>query len=174
MGRDKALVEVGGRPLAAVAAAALRGAGAEVVLAIGGDSAALACLGLEPVADRFPGEGPLGGILSALAHARTEVVMVLSCDLPAASAEAVRRVVATLAEAPGAGCAVPVVDGHLQPMHGAWRRSALPVLEAAFGGGERAVHRVLEGVGGVAVAGIDPASLADADTPFDLGQNGPR
>ena len=61
MGRDKATLPVDGVPMAARVADALRRAGAEPVLAVGGDQAALEALGLTWVADRHPGEGPSGG-----------------------------------------------------------------------------------------------------------------
>lgn len=173
MGRDKALLDIGGRPLAAVAAAALRQAGAEPVVAVGGDGAALAALGLVPLADDHPGAGPLGGVVTALTHTRAEVVVILACDLPSAHPDAVRLVVAALAAAPAAGCAVPVHDGRPEPLHAAWRRSALPAVRAAFDGGARAVHRVLEAVGAVEVTGVDPTALADVDTPDQLGDRMP-
>src|SRR5262245_1565825 len=80
MGRDKALVEVDGRPMAGRVAAALREAGAAEVQAIGGDAAGLGELGLDVVPDRFPGEGPLGGIVTALSAASQPVTVVVACD----------------------------------------------------------------------------------------------
>src|SRR5688500_7809469 len=82
MGRDKALLPVGGRALVTIAADALRDAGASEVLVIGGDAVALQDLGLTLVVDRWPGEGPLAGLATALAAAHDEVVAVLACDLP--------------------------------------------------------------------------------------------
>lgn len=170
MGRDKALVELGGRPLAAIAAAALADAGAEgPILGIGGDAPSLARLGLVPLADDHPGQGPLGGVLTALARAHHDVVVVLACDVPAADAGAVRRVVAELAAAPTADVALPVLaDGRRQPLHAAWRRSALPALRRAFDEGERAVHRALDDLAVVLVEGLPELALADVDTPDDL------
>ncbi|TML12241.1 MAG: hypothetical protein E6G39_12150 [Actinobacteria bacterium] len=66
MGRDKALIEVAGEPLVQRVARALTAAGAERVVVIGGDRRRIEALGLEVVADRFPGEGPLGGVLTAM------------------------------------------------------------------------------------------------------------
>ncbi len=172
MGRDKALIEVGGWPLAAIAAAALADAGAGgPILGIGGDGPSLARLGLVAVADDYPGQGPLGGVLTALARTRHDVVVVLACDVPGADAGAVHRVVAALVAAPAADVAVPVLDGdggRRQPMHGAWRRSALPVVRRAFDEGERAVHRVLDDLAVVTVAGIPELAMVDVDTPNDL------
>lgn len=168
MGRDKALVEVGGRPLAVGVAQALRDAGAGEVFAVGGHLRALGDLGLEAIPDDHPGEGPLGGLLTALGHASNPVVAVLACDLPGARPLAVRSVVAALDANPDMACAVPVVDGRSQPLHGAWRRSARSELRAAFDRGERAMHRAIAGLASAEVHGIDPAALADADTPAEL------
>ncbi len=174
MGRDKALIELDGRPLAAIAAAALVEAGADgPVLGIGGAGPALRRLGLEPVVDDHPGEGPLGAVMTALARAHHEVVVILACDVPGAEAGAVGLVLAALAAAAHADVAVPVLgDGRRQPLHAAWRRSALPSVEAAFDRGERAVHRMLEALAVVTVAGISPRAVADVDTPGDLERHG--
>jgi len=67
MGRDKALLPVGGVPMALRVADALRAAGADEVVAVGGDATALAALGLTVVPDDHPGAGPLAAIVTALA-----------------------------------------------------------------------------------------------------------
>ena len=168
MGHDKATTPVGGLPLAAAAARALRAAGADPVLAVGGDAAALAVLGTTTVADDHPGAGPLGGVLTALRHSRAELVVVLACDLPWAGAEAVRRVVAALAGASAADWAAPELDGRRQPLHAAWRRRARPRLQAAFDDGERSVAAAMAQLPGVVVGGVDPIALVDVDDPPQL------
>ena len=139
MGRDKAFVQVGGRALATIAADALRGAGAVEVFAVGGDAAGLAALGLRVVADRRPDEGPLGGLLTALEAATAEVVVVLACDLPRVTDEAVAAVVGGVGQA---DAAVPVVAGRAQHLLAAWRReTCLASLATAYEMGERAIWR---------------------------------
>jgi molybdopterin-guanine dinucleotide biosynthesis protein A len=184
MGRDKALVCVDGRALALRVADALRAAGAEPVLAVGGDLEALAALGLAGVPDEEPGAGPLTGILTALAQGNAPVTFVAACDLVAPSAEAVTATVAALGGAGGAVAlaaarggvalgaaevAVPLVDGRRQWMHAAWRAGAAAPLAAAFAAGERAVHAAVAAAGlRVADLSLPPAAVADADTPADL------
>ncbi|HEU5454982.1 MAG TPA: NTP transferase domain-containing protein, partial [Nocardioides sp.] len=87
MGTDKALLEVDGIPLARRVANALRAAGADPVVAVGGDLEALGALGLHAEPDLHPGEGPLGAILTALAATTEAVVVGRACDLPAADAD---------------------------------------------------------------------------------------
>jgi molybdopterin-guanine dinucleotide biosynthesis protein A len=52
------------------------------------------------VPDRYPGEGPLGGVLTALTEVDHEIVLVVSCDLLAPDASAMAATVAELARPP--------------------------------------------------------------------------
>lgn len=170
MGRDKAVIAVDGRSLAGRVADAIDEAGADAVVAVGGDEAALAAEGLTVVADDEPGAGPLAGILGGLAHHGTaDVVFVGACDLVSPSSAAVVATVRALAGDTGADVAVPVVDGRRQWMHAAWRRRAAAPLAAAFAAGERAVHAAVAATGLTVVElGVAPASVSDADAPADL------
>lgn len=169
MGRDKALLRVGGTPLAVRVAAALAAAGAEPVVAVGGDLDGLRAWGLVAIVDPHQGAGPLAGIATSLATiGGGDIVVVLACDLVRASPVAIRAVVDALRAAPGSMAAVPVAGGRLQPLHAAWRRGALPVVEAALGRGDLAVRGVLRELRAVEVVGLDPAWFANANAPSDL------
>jgi molybdopterin-guanine dinucleotide biosynthesis protein A len=175
MGSDKALLRIGDRPLALVAADALRDGGAERVVAVGGDASALAALGIETIADDHPGQGPLGGIITALRAAPDDVavVMVLPCDMPAIDGASVAAIVAALQatdEGNPVGVAAPTVDGRRQILTAAYRRSLLPILEQAFASGERAPRRALDraDIAIVEVVGLDIGRLGDVDRPGDI------
>lgn len=182
MGTDKALVEIDGAPMLRRVAVAVRRAGAGHVAVVGSGSpdddarrrGALAGLDIEAVADDHPGEGPLGGLLTALRTARHDVVLVVACDLVAPSAAALGTVAAALAADPGADVAMP--DGEPQWLHAAWRRHSAAPLRRQFDGGERSVRRAVEasGLTVVRAAGVDPDALIDADTPDDLPRQVPR
>jgi molybdopterin-guanine dinucleotide biosynthesis protein A len=168
MGRDKATLEVAGRPLATVAARALRDAGALEVALVGGDRATRAGLGAATLPDAWPGTGPLGGIVGALGWAGRGIVVVLACDLPFASPDAVRAVVGALAAEPRCSVAVAVLDGRREYLHAAWRADAAPVLADALVRGERAVRRAAAPLGTREVHDLERAWLTDADRPEDL------
>ena len=165
MGTDKALIEIDGRPMAVIAAEALGEAGAAEVFFVGGDAPALEALSLRVVADHYPGAGPLGGVITALRSAAHDTVAVLSCDLLEPSGVGIAAMVGAL----GTGhVAVPVVDGISQWHHTAWRRTALPHLEATFASGERSPKRAVAGLEVVQILDGNPCWYADADTPEDL------
>jgi molybdenum cofactor guanylyltransferase len=151
MGRDKALVEVDGVAMADRVAAALHAAGATRVARIGGD-----------VADLYPGEGPLGGIITALHWAGDEAVVVAPCDMPWIEAAHVRALLDALADG------VDVAIAGDQHLFAAWRPSALAVLEAAFAEGERSPKRALTRLQVVAAALGGGNWSRDVDTPDDL------
>ena len=169
MGTDKAFVVVDGRPMVLRVAAALQGAGAAEVLAVGGDGPALAALGLDARADPRQGEGPLGGILSAFEVVAHDVVVVLATDLAWIDAATVARLVHALGER-----AVAVArTGRREPLCAAWRASASgDELTRAYDGGERAVHRAMDRLDAAAVAevAVTPGLVANANTPADLGR----
>jgi molybdopterin-guanine dinucleotide biosynthesis protein A len=167
MGRDKATqVKVDDQPLAARLADTLRSAGAAEVLAIGGALGALGALGLDARADQYPGEGPLGGILTALLEAAHPLVVVVACDLVSLDAPSVARLVDVASRA--ASDAVLARADRLEPLCGAWWSGRCrPALERAFAGGERAVHRALSELA-IAEVSLPPEAVRNVNRLEDL------
>lgn len=165
MGSDKALLEVGGTAMSARVAAALTGAGCSPVVAVGGAAADLRSLGLDVVADAHPGEGPLGGILTALDALadRCDAVMVVACDLPFVDS----AVIAAVIEALGSHEVAAGRAGGPLPLCAVWSMRATAHLQARFDAGERAVHRAAVGLDLVEVV-VDAGSLRNVNTPDDL------
>ncbi len=116
--------------------------------------------------DDQPGNGPLGGIATALRRAANDVVVVLACDLPDVHPDGIRAVLAAL------GDDVDVAHPPREPLHGAWRRGVLGEVLAAIEAGELAVHAVLGRVRTAEVR-VDPRWLRNVNTPADLVQTGP-
>ena len=171
MGQDKSLLKVHGVALAALVAAALSDAGATEVIAVGGDIARLASLkGIDrAVPDRHPGEGPLGGVLTAFECARDDVVVILACDTPQVGASTPTALVAGLSSDPQVAVSYAVVDDRIQPLTAAWRRSlAWEPLQAAFDQGIRAPRSVLGDLTVSEVRTIAPEAVEDVDHPEDL------
>jgi molybdopterin-guanine dinucleotide biosynthesis protein A len=161
-------LEVDGQAMAVRVSDALWRADAAEVFCVGG-SAALTSLGLRVVPDERPGEGPLGGLVTALSTAAHDLVVVLACDLLDPSVAAIERLVdwAEMRE-DAADATVPVVEHRAQWLHGAWRRDAcLAPLRAVFDDGERSIHGAADGLD-VHLVEVAGPGFADADAPDDL------
>jgi molybdopterin-guanine dinucleotide biosynthesis protein A len=125
LGRDKALVMLGGRPLLAHALRALQGVFSEAVI-VSAPGSDYPNFGVEVVTDLYPDRGPLAGIHTALVHAGGRAVFVLACDLPHVTSDVV-RFVADLPRPgrpwwsqPGATAKVAQWRGRLQPLCGVY------------------------------------------------------
>jgi molybdopterin-guanine dinucleotide biosynthesis protein A len=169
MGTDKAFVMVDGAPMALRVARAMQSVGAQRVICVGGDLGRLGALGLDTAPDLHPGDGPLGGLVSAFEAAADEAMLLVApCDLLAPSAAAFRAIVDALRASRAVGV-VPLARGVRQPLNGAYRAAARAPLSGAFAAGERSVKGAIALISIEEIDDIDPAALADADTPEDLG-----
>jgi molybdopterin-guanine dinucleotide biosynthesis protein A len=171
MGTDKAFVEVEGVAMAERVARALVAGGCEPVAFVGGDSVGLARFGRPTHADRWPGEGPLGGVLTALSAAQGDDVVVAACDLPFLDGPTVRRLVDTVAE--GAGGAGEVVDvvvartERLEPALAWWRAAAAEEIARRWDHGLRALHEAIGALRRREVA-VEGAVVRNVNRPSDL------
>lgn len=180
MGVDKATLVVRGVPCA-VHVATVVSAVAEPVVEVGPGHT-----GLARALEDLPGEGPLAALvagaraLAAVGH--TGGVLVVACDLPSVTPEALSM----LASWPSGASVVPVVAGRPQTLCARWSASALVEAVALVATGERSLRALLArpGPDGVVLlddqawpAGVSASAFADVDTPNDLarlGLDGPR
>lgn len=164
MGRDKALLPFHGRPLAAAIAEAVREAAGNVTL-IG--NPALAAAGLPALPDLFPGEGPLGGILTALGSSDADWNLVTACDMPELNAAFLRSLFEA-AERSDGDLLLPVIEGgRPEPLCAVWHRRAREPLEAAFGSGIRRVRDALGGLRVVRYPITEITPFQNVNTPED-------
>jgi molybdopterin-guanine dinucleotide biosynthesis protein A/rhodanese-related sulfurtransferase len=167
MGHDKATLLVDGRPLARRVADALVAGGAGRVVAVGGDAPALRGAGLEVIDDRWPGQGPLGGLATALRWSSSPVVVVSACDHPQLAGDDVRRLISAL-DHPGVDVAVASVGRRRHPTLAAWRVDRCqPVVTEVFGDGGRSLRAALDRLR-VAEVQLDEGAVTDLDRPEDV------
>ena len=123
MGTDKAMLKLDGETLVGRAIRKLRHVCAEV--AIAGGSPALERFG-RVIPDLTPGQGPLGGIVTALEQSSYEWNLFLGVDMPFVPDEALRALVA--AAGGREMILLAQANGYVQPLCGMYSRRALPAL----------------------------------------------
>ena len=139
-GVEKQLAMVGDHPLIGHVIERLRPQVARLVLACGDNAPACSSFGYPVVVDEQPGEGPLGGIVSALAVVSTPWVLAMPGDTPFLP----RELVAALS--PGCrrhGVAVAMAGGRQQNLTLLLDAPRAASLAAFFHAGGRAAHRWL-------------------------------
>jgi len=133
MGRDKALVELHGHTLAALAVAKLKAVGLSTVIA----GARSAVGHLAPVvADEAPDEGPLRGVCTALRSTRAALTVFLPVDLPLIPSSLLSYLVSD-ARVTGAAITLVSVNGFTQTFPAVIRTALLPFLLEELVAGRR-------------------------------------
>ncbi len=144
-GTDKALAELQGQTMLERAASLLATLVPSVKVV--SPTVRLSAGAVETIPDRWPGEGPLGGILTALLDAKNggendSWNLIVSCDMPMLTADWLRYLVQR-AMASEAEAAVPKSPHGWEPLCACWRTSATELVLPNFEAGTRKVTEAL-------------------------------
>jgi len=158
-GRNKAFIELHGRPLIHWVIERLRPQAAQIYIAANPDDDCYRSLGLELLADTLtPNYGPLAGVLACLERADTPYVLTAPCDTPFLPGTLAARLYEHLQDT--AAGAVSVCDGtRVQGTHSLLDCALAGDLRAYLQGGGRQVRAWLESVGG---RSVDFSAQADS------------
>jgi molybdopterin-guanine dinucleotide biosynthesis protein A len=169
MGRNKALLEIGGVPLLVRTVRALQPVVNRVTVI--GPPAAYRELHLTIVGDNYPGAGPLGGIATALAAAQEPWSFVLACDMPYLGPAWLQYLIE---RALVSSCDVVLPESAYsgaplaEPLCALYHRRAGAPIRAAL---ERGVRKVMEGLAGLRIERITAAESQPFDGEGMLFQN---
>jgi molybdopterin-guanine dinucleotide biosynthesis protein A len=157
-GSPKALARVDGETLAERGHRVLSEA-FDRVIAVGKAADGLA-LPFPVLDDGAEARAAMVGVAAGLRLAETDVAVMLPTDMPYVTP----RLLRDLADAADGVDAAVVSRG---PLPGAYRRSALPLLEARIATGDFALHRALAGLA-TRTVGAPEAELRNVNQPGDL------
>jgi molybdenum cofactor guanylyltransferase len=145
-GKDKALVELGGRTMLARTT--------ELVASVCSEAFIVAAEGkylgapAQVLADRWPGEGPLGGILTALQASEVQGSqsswnLIVSCDMPFLSREWL-KFLRERAEQSAAQVVMARSATGWEPLCACWNTESVSALRSAFDAGVRKVTEAMK------------------------------
>ena len=166
-GSDKALFPVEGVALIERLYAELRKIGTEVWISVRDSTQYYE---LHPpaihVPDTLPGAGPLAGIAACMERMQTEWLLVVACDMPRITEEAVQILVQ--ARAPDVDAVVAQTpDGRWHPLFALYHRRIRVEVEAYLASGERSLHGLLRRLRKVQWVVLDPEYLFNMNRPTD-------
>jgi molybdenum cofactor guanylyltransferase len=157
-GTDKAMVQLGGKSVLQRTGELLAKVCVDVTIVAA--EGKYADVPWPRIADRWPGQGPLGGILTALHHLRAKVsgdenfdeegdacpfALILSCDMPFLTAEFL-RFLTERALGSEALIVVPEAGNRLEPLCASWCLQATEGIQAVFDAGSRKVTEAMKQV----------------------------
>jgi len=134
LGRDKVLLPLGGKPLAAWVMEVIQVVAPEAWLVTNQPLAHLS-LGYPCLSDLWPGRGALGGLLSVMLVARSDWLLLTACDTPFLQPELLRAMVQRAHQGHGDAVVCQSSRG-LEPLPGLFHRRLQPRVQT----------QVLEGV----------------------------
>lgn len=159
MGKDKALLDFDGRPLISRVIAALGPLSNDLFIA-GGSASSFTHLGLPHVADQYPLTASIVGVYSALAAARHNCCLVVSCDMPFAPAA---LAVSMARMAPGYDAVVPVAGERQEPLFAIYSKGCLEVLRDQI---ERGHMAIKDALARLHTLQFDPKDQVDPEVAF--------
>src|SRR5712691_2582396 len=162
-GRDKALVEVGGTPMLERMIELLRCVANQAKIVSAPNK--YAAFGADIIEDRWPGEGPLGGIITALEDAARspagcEWNLIVSCDMPFLTTDWL-RFLSERAVKSNAQVLLPHSASGPEPLCACWQTGAAAKLRSGF---ERGVRKVTEGIALLRAEVLDEADWKRFDS----------
>jgi molybdopterin-guanine dinucleotide biosynthesis protein A len=171
MGTDKSFLDVAGRPLFEWTLESLEGLGEELFIVTNSPDK-YSEWSVPAVADIVPGYGTLGGLYTALSHARYERVIVVACDMPFLSRPLLRY---QLLLSRDFDVVVPRMSEWLEPLHTVYASVCMEIVKRLMDRGERRLQRLFPLVN---VRYVDPPELdmfdperrsfMNVNTPADL------
>lgn len=147
MGRPKAWLEFGERPLLAILAERLLTRFPEGVI-VAGPGQELPETPVPVLRDEYPGEGPVAGLAVGLRAVRQPLAFVTACDVPFLNPDVAQYLSSV------AACydvAVPEWDGRLHPLQAVYRTSVQPAAARQLAAGRRRLMELLDQVRTVTV-----------------------
>lgn len=158
MGRDKAVLAAGSEPPMLVRTA-------KILASVTGNCSVVApagryeAFGFPVVDDRWPGEGPLGGILTAIESSESDCNLIVAVDMPFLDSSILHALLSA------GGTAVAHTD-RLHPLCAVYQRADFVPLKAYFDGGGR---RVLSAIEHISFTPVDVSKYAvtNVNTPAE-------
>jgi len=162
-GRDKALVEFDGQPMLARMVKLMRSVTKDLKLVATPDK--YVEFGAQLVADGWPGQGPLGGIIAALEDGAKSPAdsgwnLIVSCDMPFLTREWLVFLSERAAKS-NAQVVFPHSASGPEPLCACWQTSAAAKLRSGF---ERGVRKVTEGIALLRAEVLDAADWKRFDS----------
>ncbi len=174
-GRDKGLITLANKPLVEYAIECLQPLVDDLAISCNRNQALyqgyqLNCLSDTKVEQGF--QGPMAGLATGLKHAKHDWLLVMPCDTPLMTTAMMSQLVAYTHTAIDPSKIQGIIFSHqgLQPLHGLYHKSMLPIFEQCLAENKNALQRLLRSMPSIKLHdGIDSGHcFNNANDPEEL------
>jgi molybdopterin-guanine dinucleotide biosynthesis protein A len=141
LGRSKLLETIGGKSLIEWVVNRLAIISTEIIIATAHGEAipCFSSVGIKPVADIYPGKGPLAGIHSGLIISSSPQAIVVGCDTPFLSVGLLKYMTQALADS---DVALPRIGEMIEPLCAVYSKSCLAPIQELLEQNERRISKL--------------------------------
>lgn len=157
-GRDKGLITLLEKPLVEYAIECITPLVDDVTISCNRNRELYQDYQLECIADKTVEngsgyQGPMAGIAAGLQQAKHEWLLVMPCDTPLMTGQVMSQLLLCLAANKSKSNPQAIIFSHqgLQPLHGLYHRSMLPIFEQCLAENKNALQRLLRSMESVVV-----------------------
>lgn len=127
MGEDKGLMLVNGKPMIQHVIDVAKGVVEDIIIV--SNNSEYEKFGYTVVVDEIKGKGPLGGIYTGLQHSKTQLSLVLSCDIPYVNASILNLLIS---HSEGYDITIPKKDDVTHQLLGVFSKRCLMTFKNAI------------------------------------------
>lgn len=115
--------------------------------------------------DEKPGQGPVGGLLTAMHHAKGRPVFIASVDTPLLTVDVIRAIVEP--PVPPDGVRIATALGRVHPLIGVYGPDIEPIVRARFEEGKRSMLGVIDTVERVVEVDVSSDAVFNVNSEED-------
>ncbi len=159
--RNKALLEIGGRPIVSLIVQTLSEVFLDVIIVTNSPDQ-FKFLGLPMFQDLRRGFGALGGIYTGLSCCKGDYGFLVACDMPFIRRSVIEHMLSRLQ---GQDVVIPRIRGRLEPLHAIYSRACVPYMRELIARGDRKILNLFDQVNVLEIPETELAPL-DPDLQF--------
>lgn len=163
-GRDKGLISLAQKPLVEYTIECLAPLVDDLTISCNRNRELYQDYQLDCISDNASAssQGPMAGLAAGLQHAKHDWLMVMPCDTPLMTSQIMAQLLVALKSTAANKPLQAIIFSHqgLQPLHGLYHKSMLPIFEQCLAEHKNALQRLLRSLDSIEVLTADHAGFS--------------
>ena len=167
-GRDKGLISLAQKPLVEYAIQCMAPLVDDLTISCNRNLELYQDYQLDCISDKQPdkktalSQGPMAGLVAGLQHAKHDWLLVMPCDTPLMTSQVMAQLIACLTAKKSTDYPQALIFSHqgLQPLHGLYHKSMLPIFEQCLAENKNALQRLLRTLDSIEILAAESSGFS--------------